>query len=204
MSHRDREHRRRERSWEKEDRDRSDKYSRGGHSSFREEPRRRSSRSRSPRRGDRERRDHRDYRRDDRRERDSRRHDDSRAKDRSRERERDRETDRDRELDRKGDGRDSSRREVPTPRDPAHSDSLSTSKQVPEYFGNNDNAEAGETVEDENDAMMAMMGVAGFGSTKGKHVEGNQEGSVNVKKSRTWRQYMNRRGGFNRPLDKIK
>ncbi|KAJ3735458.1 hypothetical protein DFJ43DRAFT_991428, partial [Lentinula guzmanii] len=59
-----------------------------------------------------------------------------------------------------------------------------------------DNAEAGETVEDEDEAMMAMMGVAGFGSTKacynGKHVEGNQEGSVNVKKSRTWRQYMNR------------
>ncbi|KAJ4000067.1 hypothetical protein F5050DRAFT_1563635, partial [Lentinula boryana] len=55
--------------------------------------------------------------------------------------------------------------------------------------------EAGETVEDEDDAMMAMMGVAGCPvshSTQGKHVEGNQEGSVNVKKSRTWRQYMNR------------
>lgn len=54
--------------------------------------------------------------------------------------------------------------------------------------------------------MMAMMGlpVQGFGTTKGKHVEGNQEGAANVKKMRTWRQYMNRRGGFNRPLDKIK
>jgi len=52
--------------------------------------------------------------------------------------------------------------------------------------------------------MMAMMGVTGFGSTKGKHVEGNQEGAAQVKKMRTWRQYMNRRGGFNRPLDKIK
>ncbi|KAJ3503970.1 hypothetical protein NLJ89_g8191 [Agrocybe chaxingu] len=40
--------------------------------------------------------------------------------------------------------------------------------------------------------------------TQGKHVEGNQEGAANVKKQRTWRQYMNRRGGFNRPLDKIK
>jgi U4/U6.U5 tri-snRNP-associated protein 3 len=57
----------------------------------------------------------------------------------------------------------------------------------------------------EDDAdMMAAMGLSGFGSTKGKHVEGNQEGKVNVKKVRTWRQYMNRRGGFNRPLDKIK
>jgi len=49
-----------------------------------------------------------------------------------------------------------------------------------------------------------MMGMSGFGTTKGTHVEGNQEGAVNVKKIRTWRQYMNRRGGFNRPLDKIK
>ncbi|KAF8559829.1 DUF1777-domain-containing protein [Imleria badia] len=44
----------------------------------------------------------------------------------------------------------------------------------------------------EDEPMMAMMGLAGFGSTKGKHVEGNQEGGVNVKKMRTWRQYMNR------------
>ncbi|KAI0273550.1 hypothetical protein BC834DRAFT_815946 [Gloeopeniophorella convolvens] len=63
-----------------------------------------------------------------------------------------------------------------------------------------------EVVRDDGDdeAMMAMMGMAGFGSTKGKHVEGNQEGTADVKKIRTWRQYMNRRGGFNRPLDKIK
>ena len=27
---------------------------------------------------------------------------------------------------------------------------------------------------------------------QGKHVEGNQEGAANVKKMRTWRQYMNR------------
>jgi len=52
--------------------------------------------------------------------------------------------------------------------------------------------------------MMSAMGIAGFGSTKGKQVEGNQEGGVKIKKIRTWRQYMNRRGGFNRPLDKIK
>ncbi|TCD68893.1 hypothetical protein EIP91_009443 [Steccherinum ochraceum] len=67
--------------------------------------------------------------------------------------------------------------------------------------------EEGEEMEATNaddEAMMAMMGMSGFGSTKGKHVEGNQEGSVDVKKMRTWRQYMNRRGGFNRPLDKIK
>jgi len=68
--------------------------------------------------------------------------------------------------------------------------------------------EEGETVDDaapeDTDAIMAAMGLSGFGSTKGKPVEGNQEGAANVKKIRTWRQYMNRRGGFNRPLDKIK
>lgn len=61
-----------------------------------------------------------------------------------------------------------------------------------------------DIVDDDEQAMMTMMGVSGFGSTKGKHVTGNQEGGVNIKKERTWRQYMNRRGGFNRPLDKIK
>jgi hypothetical protein len=33
---------------------------------------------------------------------------------------------------------------------------------------------------------------------QGKHREGNAEGGANIKKERTWRQYMNRRGGFNR------
>jgi U4/U6.U5 tri-snRNP-associated protein 3 len=77
-----------------------------------------------------------------------------------------------------------------------------------------DAAEEGEEMEATNDddaAMMAMMGMAGFGSTKvrallilsswivglmlylqNKQVEGNQEGGVHVKKIRTWRQYMNR------------
>jgi len=61
-----------------------------------------------------------------------------------------------------------------------------------------------EVVKDDDEAMVATMGLTGFGSTKGQHVTGNQDGASNVKKPRTWRQYMNRRGGFNRPLDKIK
>jgi len=52
--------------------------------------------------------------------------------------------------------------------------------------------------------MMAMMGFAGFGTTKGQAVEGNQEGAVKINQQRTWRQYMNRKGGFNRPLEKVK
>ncbi|KAF7363323.1 U4/U6.U5 small nuclear ribonucleoprotein [Mycena sanguinolenta] len=67
-----------------------------------------------------------------------------------------------------------------------------------------DSNEEGEEMEVEDEDMMAMMGLSGFGTTKGKHITGNQEGAVSVKKQRTWRQYMNRRGGFNRPLDKIK
>lgn len=53
--------------------------------------------------------------------------------------------------------------------------------------------------------MAAMMGFGGFGTTKGKGI-GEQaiEGTAQVHKQRTWRQYMNRRGGFNRPLDKMK
>jgi len=64
--------------------------------------------------------------------------------------------------------------------------------------------EEGEDVEDADAAMMASMGFAGFGTTKQKLVDGNQEGAVDIKQQRTWRQYMNRKGGFNRPLDKIK
>ncbi|KAG8933544.1 hypothetical protein FRC02_011655 [Tulasnella sp. 418] len=64
--------------------------------------------------------------------------------------------------------------------------------------------EEGEDVPDPDEAMMAMMGFGGFGTTKGHTVQGNQEGAVDVKQQRTWRQYMNRKGGFNRPLDKIK
>lgn len=68
-----------------------------------------------------------------------------------------------------------------------------------------------DVANDEDDAMAAMMGLNGFGSTKvaslhfiprmfklmmtsrqGKQVTGNQDGGVNIKKVRTWRQYMNR------------
>lgn len=51
--------------------------------------------------------------------------------------------------------------------------------------------------------MMAALGIPiGFTSTKGQHVDGNVDVVANVKKSkRSYRQYMNRRGGFNRALD---
>jgi len=58
--------------------------------------------------------------------------------------------------------------------------------------------------------MMAMMGFGGFNSTQGTEVSGNNSG-VNagavaraMKKTykNSTRQYMNRKGGFNRPLAK--
>lgn len=53
--------------------------------------------------------------------------------------------------------------------------------------------------------MMKLMGFGSFDSTKGKK---KKEGSVNayavnVTMKRKYRQYMNRKGGFNRPLDFI-
>ncbi|RXK37955.1 hypothetical protein M231_04741 [Tremella mesenterica] len=66
--------------------------------------------------------------------------------------------------------------------------------------GEGEEDEEGEEEED----ISAMMGFGGFGTTKGKGFGVNADGAVKVNKQRTWRQYMNRRGGFNRPLDRIK
>jgi U4/U6.U5 tri-snRNP-associated protein 3 len=56
-------------------------------------------------------------------------------------------------------------------------------------------------VDDEGLAdMQAMMGFGGFGSTKGQKVAGNNVGAVHKEKKTEYRQYMNRTGGFNRPL----
>lgn len=57
-------------------------------------------------------------------------------------------------------------------------------------------------VEDDgmDDDMAAMMGFGGFGTTKGKKVVGNNVGAVRKEKKTEYRQYMNRVGGFNRPL----
>ncbi|KAG7092390.1 hypothetical protein E1B28_008747 [Marasmius oreades] len=210
--------RRRDRSWERGDRDRDrDRYSRSGRG-FRDSGRRRS-RSGSPRRGDRDRRDYRgerdvnarDRERDVRdREREGER-ERNREGDRERDKERDRDNDRNRELRRRDrDSKDTSKQEGNTGRDSDITLSregsnaerrINLDSDAPDHV---DDVEAMVGVEDNDSAMMTMMGMSGFGSTKGKHVDGNQEGAVSIKKMRTWRQYMNRRGGFNRPLDKIK
>lgn len=57
-----------------------------------------------------------------------------------------------------------------------------------------------EVDDDGMDAMQAMMGFGSFASTKGTKVAGNNAGAVRKAKRTEYRQYMNRQGGFNRPL----
>jgi U4/U6.U5 tri-snRNP-associated protein 3 len=49
-------------------------------------------------------------------------------------------------------------------------------------------------------AMQAMMGFGGFSTTQNKKVPGNDVSAVRKEKKTEYRQYMNRVGGFNRPL----
>lgn len=57
----------------------------------------------------------------------------------------------------------------------------------------------GKTEEEQD--MMKMMGFCQFNTSKNKKTEGNEDGAVHVILKRKYRQYMNRKGGFNRPLD---
>lgn len=61
-------------------------------------------------------------------------------------------------------------------------------------------AELEGKTEDEQE-MMRLMGFCSFDTTKGGKVDGNDVGAVHVILKRKYRQYMNRKGGFNRPLD---
>lgn len=53
----------------------------------------------------------------------------------------------------------------------------------------------------EEQEMIRIMGFGDFNTTKGKKVDNNDIGEVQVVLKRKYRQYMNRKGGFNRPLD---
>jgi len=60
----------------------------------------------------------------------------------------------------------------------------------------------------EEDLLAQLMGLQGFDSSKGTAVADNKygagRGAVRANQVRKHRQYMNRKDGFNRPLDKIK
>lgn len=64
--------------------------------------------------------------------------------------------------------------------------------------------QAYEGKSEEEIQMMKMMGFSTFDTTKGKHVDGACNASAaNIQQKRRYRQYMNRKGGFNRPLDPV-
>ena len=61
---------------------------------------------------------------------------------------------------------------------------------------------------DEEEQMRMLLGFSGgFGSTKGEKVQDNHnsssKGACAKNKARKYRQYMNRKGGFNRPLEEM-
>jgi U4/U6.U5 tri-snRNP-associated protein 3 len=60
---------------------------------------------------------------------------------------------------------------------------------------------ATELLEEEDPQLAKLMGFSRFSTTKGKKHE--DYGAVDVVKKRSYRQYMNRPGGFNRPLDSL-
>ena len=80
-------------------------------------------------------------------------------------------------------------------------------KSKPKKLKNTSDNENSDDDEDGLDEMQQMLGFGGFGSTKGKAVADNQssaaKGAASKNKGRKYRQYMNRKGGFNRPLDKM-
>ncbi|KAJ4179179.1 hypothetical protein NCS54_01171200 [Fusarium falciforme] len=85
-------------------------------------------------------------------------------------------------------------------REPNPNMSFNVSKKSPPR---RDDAPDGDEMDAEDDdmaAMQAMMGFGGFGTTKNKKVAGNNVGGVSKEKKTEYRQYMNRQGGFNRPL----
>ncbi|KAK4882810.1 hypothetical protein RN001_006129 [Aquatica leii] len=141
----------------------------------------------------------------------------SKSPSRRRERERDRDRDRDRDRRRRKRSRDKSRdrskdrerRRHSHDRDSRRRFSRSRSRSLdrekklkPGYIDKPSVTAAdleGKTPDEQE--MLRMMGFCNFDTTKNKKVDGNDVGEVHVILKRKYRQYMNRKGGFNRPLD---
>ncbi len=58
----------------------------------------------------------------------------------------------------------------------------------------------GEDEDHEHALLRRMMGFSTFKSTHNTKIPGNNVSGVRKEKSTNYRQYMNRTGGFNRPL----
>ncbi|GLH00394.1 hypothetical protein R5R35_007789 [Gryllus longicercus] len=129
----------------------------------------------------------------------------SRERDRDRDRDRDRRRRRSRERRRRSVERDHRhRRSRSWSRSRSRSRSRSKEKTRPRHLLAErppiTEADLEGKTPDEQE-MMKMMGFCTFDTTKGKKVDGNDVGTVHVILKRKYRQYMNRKGGFNRPLD---
>ncbi|RZC32684.1 DUF1777 domain containing protein [Asbolus verrucosus] len=143
----------------------------------------------------------------------SRRRDRDRDKDRERDRDRDRERERDRHRRKRSKerSRDRERRRHSHDREPRRRFSRSLTRSRSRSLDKKSRPLPPErpvvTAADlegksaDEQEMMKMMGFCNFDTTKGKKVEGNDVGGVHVILKRKYRQYMNRKGGFNRPLD---
>ena len=138
----------------------------------------------------------------------------TRRRDRERDRDRDRDRERDRDRHRRKRSRDRSRdrdrRRHSSDRDGHRRYSKSRSrspydKERKSKGANNERPAVSaadlEGKSPDEQEMMKLMGFCRFDTTKGKRVEGNDVGDVHVILKRKYRQYMNRKGGFNRPLD---
>ncbi|CAL8248291.1 unnamed protein product [Merluccius merluccius] len=124
---------------------------------------------------------------------------------RRRERERSRSRDRDRRRSR---SRSPHRRRSRSPPRRHRSDSGSPSRQKDAKEKSvkpiQISAEDMQGKTEEEIEMMKTMGFGSFDTTKGKKTTGSVNAhATNVSQKRKYRQYMNRKGGFNRPLDFI-
>lgn len=101
--------------------------------------------------------------------------------------------------------RSKSRSESPSYRRPRSRDGTASKRPEPKKSIVEDKVEHmdqdGEEEEDDDDdetRMMKLMGFGGFDSTKNKKVPGADVSGAKIHKPIKYRQYMNRRGGFNR------
>ncbi|XP_020491989.1 U4/U6.U5 small nuclear ribonucleoprotein 27 kDa protein isoform X1 [Labrus bergylta] len=133
---------------------------------------------------------------------------------RRRERERSRSRDRDRERRRSRSRSPHRRRSSRSPPRRHRSSSLSPSRQKDRDERKDGKEKASKPIQisaedmqgktEEEIEMMKLMGFSTFDSTKGKKSAAAANAhAINVSMKRKYRQYMNRKGGFNRPLDFI-
>ncbi|KAJ9604026.1 hypothetical protein H2200_011549 [Cladophialophora chaetospira] len=105
--------------------------------------------------------------------------------------------DHDRDRD-KGRDRPSKREEDESRRTKLKEESPSSTNRPPKPITNGDAMAIDEDSEDAR--LRKMMGFVSFNTTQNKKVPGNQIYGVRKEKKTEYRQYMNRVGGFNRPL----